>query len=183
MWPISWPHDYINSIIQGAQCGNNYMYVTFPRYLKGNGNPSPWMAYHGIKPVYWLQSRFLECLYFIFQHPFRLSIETFSALVALCARNSPVSGEFPLQRPVTRSFDVFFDLRLNKRLSKQLRRRWFKTPSRSLWRHCSLNSTPCSQALAIGLKLRRSPVGNTLFSVLAMWFSWHGFSNFGRSKC
>ena len=28
-------------------------------------------------------------------------------------------GEFPPQRPVTRSFDVFFDLRLNKRLSKQ----------------------------------------------------------------
>ena len=28
-------------------------------------------------------------------------------------------GEFPTQRPVTRSFDVFFDLRLNKRLSKQ----------------------------------------------------------------
>ena len=36
----------------------------------------------------------------------------------LCG-NSPVTGEFPSQRPVTRSFDVFFDLRLNKRLSKQ----------------------------------------------------------------
>ena len=33
--------------------------------------------------------------------------------------DSPVTGEFPAQRPVTRSFDVFFDLRLNKRLSKQ----------------------------------------------------------------
>ena len=41
-------------------------------------------------------------------------METFSALLALCARNSPVTGEFPSQRPVTRSFDVFFDLRLNK---------------------------------------------------------------------
>ena len=39
-------------------------------------------------------------------------METFSALLALCAGNSPVSGEFPAQRPVTRSFDVFFDLRL-----------------------------------------------------------------------
>ena len=38
-----------------------------------------------------------------------------------CAGNSPVPGEFPRQRPVTRSFDVFFDLRLNKRLSKQSR--------------------------------------------------------------
>ena len=49
-------------------------------------------------------------------------METFSALLALCAGNSPVAGEFPSQRPVTRSFGVFFDLRLNKRLSKQSRR-------------------------------------------------------------
>ena len=40
-------------------------------------------------------------------------METFSALLAICAWNSPVPGEFPAQRPVTRSFDVFFDLRLN----------------------------------------------------------------------
>ena len=32
---------------------------------------------------------------------------------------SSVTGEFPSQRPVTQSFDVFFDLHLNKRLSKQ----------------------------------------------------------------
>ena len=44
-------------------------------------------------------------------------------------------GEFPTQRPVTRSFDVFFDLRLNKRLSKQPWGWWFETPSWSLWRH------------------------------------------------
>ena len=37
-------------------------------------------------------------------------METFSALLAFCAGNSPVTGEFPTQRPVTRSFDVFFDL-------------------------------------------------------------------------
>ena len=46
-------------------------------------------------------------------------MEIFSALVAFCVGNSPVTGEFPVQRPVTRSFDVFCDLRLNKRLSKQ----------------------------------------------------------------
>ena len=63
-------------------------------------------------------------------------METFSALLALCAGNSPVSGEFPSQRPVTRSFDIFFDLRLNKRLSKQSRGFWFETQSRPLWRHC-----------------------------------------------
>ena len=49
-------------------------------------------------------------------------MDTFSALLALCAGNSPVTSEFPSQRPVTRSFDVFFDLGLNKRLSKQSRR-------------------------------------------------------------
>ena len=43
--------------------------------------------------------------------------------------------EFPTQRPVTPSFDVFFDLRLNKRLSKQPRGWWFETQSWSLWRH------------------------------------------------
>ena len=41
-------------------------------------------------------------------------METFSALLAICAGNSPVPGEFPTQSPVTRSFDVFLDLRLNK---------------------------------------------------------------------
>ena len=46
-------------------------------------------------------------------------METFSALVALCAGNSLVTGEFPAQSPVTRSFDVYFDLHLNKELSKQ----------------------------------------------------------------
>ena len=63
--------------------------------------------------------------------------ETFSKLLAFCAGNSPVTGEFLAQRPVTRSFDVCFDLRLNQQLSKQWRHLWFKTLSRSLWRHCN----------------------------------------------
>ena len=41
-------------------------------------------------------------------------METFSVLLAICAGNSPVIGEFPAQRPVTLSFDVFFDLCLNE---------------------------------------------------------------------
>ena len=49
-------------------------------------------------------------------------------------------GEFPTQRPVTRSFDVFFDLRLNKRLGKQPLGWWFETPWWSSWRQC--NETP-----------------------------------------
>ena len=44
-------------------------------------------------------------------------MEAFSALLAICAENSPVTGEFPAQKPVTQSFDIFFDMRLNKRLS------------------------------------------------------------------
>ena len=62
-------------------------------------------------------------------------METFSALLAICAGNSPVSGEFTAQRPVTRSFDVFFDVRLIKRLSKHSRGWWFETLSHPLWRH------------------------------------------------
>ena len=62
----------------------------------------------------------------------------FSALLALCAGNSPVIGEFPSQKPVTRSFDVFFDLSLNKRLSKQSCGWWFEMPSVSFWRHCNV---------------------------------------------
>ena len=70
------------------------------------------------------------------------------------AINSPVPGEFPTQRPVTRGFDVFFDLGLNKRLSKQSWGCWFETQSRSLWRHCnkmdlksSSDRSPCTAAV------------------------------------
>ena len=56
---------------------------------------------------------------FVLRSWWRHQMETFSALLAICAGNLPVPGEFPTQRPVTRSFDVYFDLRPNKRLSKQ----------------------------------------------------------------
>ena len=85
------------------------------------------MPFHVIQAIWW-----------------RHQMETFSALLALCEGKSPVTGEFPSQRPVTRSFDVFFDLCLNKRLSKQSRCWWFKTPSCSLWRHC--NDSICHNA-------------------------------------
>ena len=70
-------------------------------------------------------------------------METFPALLAFCAGNSPVPGEFPTQMPVTRSFDVFFDLRLNKRLSKQPWGWWFETLSWPLWRQCNVWLLPC----------------------------------------
>ena len=56
---------------------------------------------HGISTIAW----------------WRHQMEIFSVLLAICAENSPVTSEFPAQRPVTRSFDIFPDLRLNKRLS------------------------------------------------------------------
>ena len=68
----------------------------------------------------------------------RHQMETFSALLPICAGNSPVPGEFPTQRPVTRSFDVSFDLHLNKRLSKQSQGSWFETLSCPLRRHCNV---------------------------------------------
>ena len=70
-------------------------------------------------------------------------METFSALLAICAGNSPVIGEFPAQRPVTRSFDVFFDHCPNKWLSKQSWGWWFEIPSRPLWRHCNGQKVQC----------------------------------------
>ena len=65
----------------------------------------------------------------------RHQMETFSAILAICAGKSPASGDFPAQRPVTRSFDVCFDLCLNKRLRKQSRVWWFDTLSPPLWRN------------------------------------------------
>ena len=60
-------------------------------------------------------------------------METFSALLAICGGNSPVTA----QRQVMQSFDVLYDLRLNKRLRKQSWGWWFETPSHPLWRHCN----------------------------------------------
>ena len=71
----------------------------------------------------------------------RHQMKTLSALLAICAGNSPVTGEFPTQRPVTRSFDFFFDLRLNKRLCKQSSGWWYETSSRLLWRYCNDSAT------------------------------------------
>ena len=69
----------------------------------------------------------------------RHQMETYSALLAICAGNSPVPGEFPAQRPVTESFDVYFDLSRNKPFSKQWWGWWFERLSCPLWRHCNGN--------------------------------------------
>ena len=92
----------------------------------------------------------------------RHQMKTFSALLALCAGNSPVTGEFPSQRPVTRSFDVLIDLHLNKHLSKQSWCWWFETPLCPLWRHCSA-------MLAIEVLVFRHPI--SLWPI-SLWLTW-----------
>ena len=105
----------------------------------------------------------------------RHQMERFSALLALCVGNSPVTGEFPAQRPVTRSFDVFFDLRLNKRLSKQSWGWWFETPSRSLWRHRNVLKVICwycgLSLLAMQFTLNISQTHGSLWA-WAQWMGW-----------
>ena len=86
------------------------------------------------------------CCSFISYYPeesgypwWRHQMETFFALLALCAGNSPVTGKFPSQRVATWSLDAWFDLRLNKRLSKPSGRWWFETP----WRSYDVTLTAC----------------------------------------
>ena len=76
-------------------------------------------------------------------------MDTSSALVAICVGNSQVTGEFSAQRPVTRSFDVFRDLHLNERLSKQLWDWWFDTSSRPLWHHSDVRYGPVKESRRI----------------------------------
>ena len=98
----------------------------------------------------------------------RHQMETFSVLLALqFTGNSPVNGEFPSQRPATRSFDVFFDMCLNKRLSKQSWGWWFETQSRSLWRHCNDKSEVRTFTTGINRALRElSTIRISFFSII-----------------
>ena len=99
----------------------------------------------------------------------RHQMETFSALLALCAGKSPVTGEFPAQRPVTRGFDVFFDLRLNKRFSKQWWGWWFETPSRPLWHNCNVLEY-IAGAAGLCVAAERWGQGWEKLSVIASWY-------------
>ena len=112
-------------------------------------------------------------------------METFSALLAICAGNALITGEFPAQRPVTRNFDVFFDLRLNKRLRKQSWGWWFEKSSTPLWRHSNrwthsilqtiewmsimLNSMMFSQFTIFYLLLLQFMVRKRMFSIPKEW--------------
>ena len=83
-----------------------------------------------------------------------------SALLAICVGNSTVPGKFPAQRPVTRSFDIFFHLRLNKQLNKQSRDWWFQAPSHQLWRHSNVYYSSCNWRMSQDLLLTQ--IGNWL---------------------
>ena len=95
---------------------------------------------------------YLQGRYVFLETWWRHQMETFSAFLVICAGNIPVSGEFPAKRPVTRSFGVFFDLRLNGRLSKHSWGWWLEAPSRTLWRHS--NDDPGCWPIPIKLSVR-----------------------------
>ena len=97
----------------------------------------------------------------VIQHAWwRHQLETISALLFFCAGNSPAIGEFHAQRPVTRSFGVFFDLRLQQQLSKQWRRRWFETLS--LRRHCN-GSGVCAACIVLELQAAFSHISDKTY--------------------
>ena len=94
----------------------------------------------------------------------RHSMETFSELLAICAGKSPVTDDFPTQRSVTQSFDVFFGLRLNKWLSKQWWGWWFGTLSRPFWRHCNGHVQFVATALLLAHQLH--------YLIYLKWQQW-----------
>ena len=104
----------------------------------------------------------------------RQQIEAFSVLLAICAGNSLVTGEFPSQRPVTRGFDVFFDLRLNKRLNKPSWGWWFETLSHPLWRQCNAVTDTWTSHVAIAFGRRWCDWTQV---------TWQGLSMVGKSSC
>ena len=73
------------------------------------------------RPLFWYIGLHAQCIHHVWH----------DGVIQWKPVNSPRTG------PVTRSFDVFFDLCLNKRLSEQSWGWWFETPPRSLWRHCN----------------------------------------------
>ena len=80
-----------------------------------------------------------NCVEFIILAWWHHQMESFSTFLSICVGNSPVTGEFPAHRPVTWSLDAFFDLCLNKRLSKQSWGWWCEMPLCTSWRHCNLS--------------------------------------------
>ena len=114
-------------------------YLSMPEIPASGAKVLIWWYWHEThaRGTYSFKQRTYDDLFLLTTNTswWRHQMETFSALLAICAGNSPVPGEFPTQRPVTRSFDVYFDRRPDNRLSKQSWGWWFETLSHSLWRH------------------------------------------------
>ena len=146
------PNNHTISIMQGR-----HSLKEFFDFAKGH---VAWRPLLGL--LNWYPLIFVKTLQFTWrsrtrQPWWRHQIETFPASLAVCAENSPVPGEFLAQRPVTRSFDVFFDLHPNKRLSKQWRGWWFETPLCPLWRHRNGNGKRSLKWVAVTWLNDRGP--------------------------
>ena len=102
------------------QIANNKMLYTWMNFLRSTATPEEWIAERHIG---YTLSTVVEIKFNLTRNAWwRQQMETSSALLALfpfCGEFTPVTGEFPSQRPVTRSLNAFFDLRMNKWLSKQ----------------------------------------------------------------
>ena len=107
----------------------------------------------------------------------RHQMETFSALLANSAGNSPVPSEIPAQEPATRSFDAFFDLCLNERL-KQSWGWWFETLPRPLWRNSNENynirtmDTRYPALNELRVQIRVTPCHAILLYIALNVFTW-----------
>ena len=118
-----WPQNICDERCARSRSGTrNYT----PQYLRGVITcPCPWymhLAQHSSLQITYVSGND--------KHDDVIKWKYFPRYWPLCG-----PGEFPTQRPVTRCFDVFFDLSLNKRLSKQSCGWWFETLPRPLWRH------------------------------------------------
>ena len=127
-----WSH----SIMETRQCHilwqgpekRNTLFSTHPSYMRYPYGDSIELDVFGIYIL--CTATVGEMILPHYQHMITSSDGNISVLLVLCAGNSPVTGEFPSQRPVTRSFDVFVELLLTKRMCKQSRRWWYEPPSR-----------------------------------------------------
>ena len=120
--------------VTGHLCGEGFSYHTCTTYI--------WLSSYYLSYRFHKMLHALSCqmnLYLIgWLRWWRHQMETFSALLAICAGNLPVTVEFHAQRPVTRSFDVVFDLpEQTVEQTIESRRSGFETPLRSLWRQCN----------------------------------------------
>ena len=127
-------HFYVSNMVRVSSASHE-LCVQFTRGCVWNVNDHKRTAANVMHYVVYKNKIPITIRLFIPYTWWRHQMEPFSALLAMCAWNSPVTCEFPTQRLGTQNFEVLFDLRLNKQLSKQSWDWWFETPSCSLWRH------------------------------------------------